>query len=88
MEIRLKPLNNRIVVLPLPKPPHASGLYIPDLPTEKSDKGRVLAAGPLCEYVKSGDKVLYAKFSGQEVKVDGVPMLVMTENDIMATLAE
>ena len=86
--MELKPLHTRLIVLRLPKPPNPSGIYIPDVVTEKSDKGRVLEAGPKCKHIKKGDKVLFTKYAGTEVKVDGVPILVMTEDDIMARLSE
>jgi len=86
--MELKPILDRIVVQPDPKPKHASGLYIPDLPSEKSDKGQVLAAGPQCKFIKAGDKVLFTKFTGQEVKVDGVTVLIMNEDAVMARLME
>ena len=86
--MELQPLKNRIIVLRLEKPKNSFGLYIPDVATERSDKGRVLAAGPDCKYVKKEDKVVFEKFAGFEVKVDGIPMLVMSEDNIMATLSE
>lgn len=86
--MELKPLGNRIIVLRLEKPKNAFGLYIPDVVTERSDKGRVLAAGPDCEYIKASDKVIFEKYAGFEVKLDGIPMLVMSEDNIMATLSE
>lgn len=86
--MELKPLYDRIIVLRAPKPPHPSGIYIPDVATERSDKGRVLAVGSTVEDVKVGDMVLFVKYSGTEVKVEGVPMLVMTEKEIIAIIEE
>ncbi len=86
--MELKPLGNKIIVLRAPKPKNAFGLYIPDLPTEVNDKGRVLAVGPNVKNLERGHMILFAKYSGVEVKVDGVPMLVMTDKDAIATLEE
>ena len=86
--MELKPTGNKIIVLRAPKPKNAMGLYIPDLPTEVNDKGRVLAVGSDVKNLERGHMVLFAKFAGQEVKVDGVPMLVMTNKDVIAILEE
>jgi len=86
--MELKPIGNKIVVLRAPKPKNAFGLYIPDLPTEINDKGRVLHVGPAVKNIERGHMVLFAKFAGQEVKVDGIPMLIMTDKDVIATLEE
>lgn len=86
--MELKPLGKRIVVLRAPKPKNSMGLYIPDLPTEVNDKGRVLAVGPSITNIERGHMVLFAKFAGQEVKVDGVPLLIMTDRDVIAILEE
>ena len=86
--MELKPMGNRLIVLRAPKPKNAMGLYIPDLPTEVNDKGRVLAVGPDVTDIERGHMILFAKFSGTEVKVDGVPMLVMTDKDVIAILEE
>jgi len=86
--MELKPLADRIVVLRAPKAKNAAGLYIPDVATEQSDKGRVLSVGPDVKTVKRGHMVLFAKYSGQEVKADGIPMLIMTEKSIIAVLLD
>lgn len=86
--MELKPLGNKIVVLRAPKPKNAAGLYIPDLPTEVNDKGRVLAVGSDVKNIERGHMVLFTKYAGAEVKVDGVPMLVMTNKDVIAILEE
>jgi len=86
--MELKPIGNRIIVLRAPKPKNAAGLYIPDLPTEVNDKGRVLAVGTNVKNIERGHMVLFTKFAGQEVKVDGIPMLVLTDKDVLAVLEE
>lgn len=86
--MELIPIGHRIIVLRAPKPKNAMGLYIPDLPTEVNDKGRVLAVGKDVETIVRGHMVLFTKFAGQEVKVDGVPMLVLTDKDVIAILED
>ncbi|MBM3336253.1 MAG: co-chaperone GroES [Betaproteobacteria bacterium] len=90
----LRPLHDRVIVERLEQETKtASGIVLPDAAAEKPDQGKVVAVGngkiledgkvrPLD--VKVGDKVLFGKYSGQAVKVDGKEVLVMREDDIMA----
>ena len=90
----IKPLADRVVVQPLEAAEKtAGGLYIPDNAKEKPQKGKVVAAGPgkasdngtlIKPEVKVGDTVLYGKYSGTEVQVDGKDLLIMRESDILA----
>ena len=90
MSTKIRPLHDRVIVKREDderKSP--GGIVIPDTATEKPMKGRVLAVGkgkirPLD--VKIGDKVLFGKYSGNEVKIDGDDVLVMREEDIMAII--
>ena len=94
--MNLRPLHDRVIVKRLDKETKtASGIVIPDSAAEKPDQGEVLAVGngkvgddgkvrPL--EVKVGDRVLFGKYSGQTVKVDGEELLVMREEDIMAVV--
>src|SRR3989344_3420231 len=75
----------------------ASGIFIPDAATEKPDQGEVLAVGPgkrndkgdfVALNVAVGDRVLFGKYSGQTVKVDGDELLVMREEDLFAVIAK
>ena len=94
MAINLKPLGNRVVVEPVEQEEvTASGLVLPETAKEKPQQGMILAAGPgerdedgdrIAMDVKVGDKVLYAKYSGTEVKVDGKKLLILRESDILA----
>ena len=96
--MNLRPLHDRVIVKRLDQETKtASGLIIPDAAAEKPDQGEVLAVGngkvqengqvrPL--EVKVGDRVLFGKYSGQAVKVDGQELLVMREEDIMAVVAQ
>lgn len=89
MGINIKPLSDRVVVEPLPaETKTASGLYIPDSAQEKQQKGKVAAVGSGKKdhtmTVKVGDTVLYGKYSGTELKLDGKDFLIMREDDILA----
>jgi chaperonin GroES len=94
--MNLRPLHDRVIVKRLDQETKtASGLIIPDAAAEKPDQGEILAIGngkilengnirPLD--VKVGDRILFGKYSGQTVKVDGNELLVMREEDIMAVV--
>lgn len=96
--MKMRPLHDRVIIKRLEEEKKtAGGIVIPDSATEKPIRGEVVAAGkgkilengevrPLD--VKKGDKVIFGKFSGTEVKVDGEDLLVMREDDIMAVLDE
>ncbi|GAA4273108.1 co-chaperone GroES [Aquimarina gracilis] len=89
MGLNIKPLSDRVVVEPLPAETQtASGLYIPDSAQEKQQKGKVAAVGGGKKdhemTVKVGDTVLYGKYSGTELKLDGKDYLIMREDDILA----
>ncbi|MCH8620944.1 co-chaperone GroES [Undibacterium sp. TS12] len=92
--MNLRPLHDRLIVKRLDQETKtASGIVLPDAAAEKPDQGEVLAVGPgkLLDNgtvraldVKVGDRVLFGKYSGQAVKVDGNEVLVMREEDIFA----
>ena len=92
-----RPLHDRVIIKRLESErTTASGIVIPDNAAEKPDQGEVVAVGPgrrdeagkLIEMgVKVGDRVLFGKYSGQSVKIDGEEFLVMREEDIMGVLA-
>jgi len=94
--MKIRPLHDRVIVKRLEEERKtASGIVIPDSATEKPDTGEVIAigTGKLLEDgkvrpldVKKGDKVLFGKYSGQTVKIEGEEMLVMREEDIMGVL--
>ncbi|MGC9561804.1 MAG: co-chaperone GroES [Brachymonas sp.] len=94
--MNLRPLHDRVIVKRLENETKtASGIVIPDNATEKPDQGEVLAIGPgrindkgevKPLNVKVGDRVLFGKYSGQSVKVDGEELLVMKEDDIFAVV--
>jgi chaperonin GroES len=81
--MKLRPLHDRVIVKRLEQETKtASGIVIPDNAAEKPDQGEVLAVGP----GKRNDKVLFGKYSGQTVKVDGDELLVMREEDLFAVV--
>jgi len=94
--MNVKPLSDRIVVRPEPaEEKTASGIILPDTAQEKPQIGTVMAVGPgktsdsgdlVKMSLKKGDKVLYGKYSGTEIAVDGDDVLIMRESDILATL--
>ena len=90
-EVKIKPLADRVLVEPMEaEEKTASGIYIPDTAKEKPQRGTVVALGPgtkeVTMEVKVGDVVLYGKYSGTEINVDGKDLLIMRESDIYAVI--
>jgi chaperonin GroES len=95
--MNIKPLADRIVVEPIEQEEvTAGGIILPETAKEKPQQGKVVAAGPgrtdekgkrVDMEVKVGDKVLYAKYSGTEIKLDGKKLLILRESDILAVIA-
>lgn len=88
----VKPLSDRVLILPNPaEEKTAGGLIIPDTAKEKPLAGKVVAVGPGTSDVKMevsvGDKVLYGKYAGTEIHIDGEDYLIMKQADIMAVIA-
>jgi len=94
--MNVKPLADRVLVRPLDaEEKTAGGLFIPDNAKEKPQKGEVAAVGPgktadngtkIEITLKVGDKILYGKYSGTEVTVDGVDYLILKESDVLAVV--
>jgi chaperonin GroES len=94
MSISIKPLGNRVVVEPIEQEEiTAGGIVLPETAKEKPQEGTVLAVGPgdrdddgkrIPLDVKEGDKVLFAKYSGTEIKLDGKKVLILRECDLLA----
>ncbi|MCE3044354.1 MULTISPECIES: co-chaperone GroES [Legionella] len=94
--MKIRPLHDRVVVQRMEEErTTAGGIVIPDSATEKPIRGKVLAVGPgknldngdvRALAVKIGDVVLFGKYSGTEVKIDGQEMVVMREDDIMGVI--
>ena len=94
MSISMKPLGNRVVVEPLEQEEFtAGGIVLPETAKEKPQKGKVLAIGPgdrndqgerIPMDVREGDTVLFAKYAGTEIKLDGKKLLILRESDLLA----
>ena len=94
----LKPLDDRVVIKPLEaEEKTAGGIVLPDTAKEKPQRGKVVATGPgkLLDSgerakmsVKKGDEVLYGKYAGTEIKVDGEELMICRESDILAKLTK
>ena len=87
----IKPLSDRVLVLPNPaEEKTAGGLFIPDTAKEKPLMGKVVAVGPgtaeVTMEVKEGDTVLYGKYAGTDINVDGTDYLIMKQSDIIAVI--
>ena len=96
--MKFRPLHDRVVVKRIDaEEKTAGGIIIPDTAKEKPQQGEVVAVGPggrdesgklIPIDVRAGDRVLFGKWSGTEVKIDGVEYLIMKEGDVMGVLAE
>jgi chaperonin GroES len=96
MATSLKPLGDRVIVKPKPKDEMTrSGIVLPDTASEKPQEGEVLSVGPgrrldsgkrVDMEVNKGDTVLFAKYAGTEVKLDGEDYLVIRESDLLAVV--
>ena len=94
--MKLRPLHDRVLVKPLEVEERtAGGIIIPDTAKEKPMEGKVIAAGPGSRSedgklhpldVKKGDRILFGKWSGTEVKLDGEDLMIMKESDIMGVI--
>jgi chaperonin GroES len=95
-KLKLRPLGGRVIVEPIEQEEMtAGGIILPETAKEKPQEGKILAAGPgdrdedgerIPMEVQIGDKVLYAKYSGTEVKMDGKKLLILRESDILAVI--
>lgn len=98
MSISLKPLGNRVVVEPIEQEEvTAGGIVLPETAKEKPQKGTILAVGPgdrdedgkrIPMDVSVGDMILFAKYSGTEIKVEDKKLLILRESDILALVSE
>jgi chaperonin GroES len=94
MAAKLQPLADRVLVKPIEKEEKTkSGIYLPDTAKEKPQEGEVIAVGPgkiddsgkrIPMDLKVGDRVIYAKYGGTEIKVDDVELMILRESDILA----
>ncbi|WP_027390806.1 co-chaperone GroES [Chrysiogenes arsenatis] len=94
--MKVRPLQDRIIVQRIEALQKTeSGIYIPDTAKEKPQEGKVISVGPgklnengskIAPDVKAGDRVLFSKYAGTEVKIDGEELLIMREDDILGVL--
>ena len=94
MAVKLQPMGDRLVVKPMQSEEKTkSGIYLPDTAKEKPQEGKVIAVGPgrmtdegkrIAPDVAVGDIVLYTKYGGSEIKIDGEEFIIMRESDILA----
>ena len=94
MALKLEPLADRLVVQPIQQEEKTkTGIYLPDTAKEKPQEGKVLAVGPgrlsedgkrVAMDVKVGDVVIYAKYGGTEIKIEGEDLIILREGDILA----
>ncbi len=95
MALNIKPLADRVIVAPMEKETMKGGIIIPDTAKEKPMQGRIVAVGPgtvsdngerVAPEVKKGDVVLYGKYAGTEVTVEGDDYLILRESDVLAII--
>jgi len=96
MALKIRPLHDRVIVKRLDNERKtASGIVIPDNAAEKPDQGEIVAVGPgkrddngklIAIDVKVGDRVLFGKYAGDEIKIEGVEHIILRESDILAIL--
>ena len=96
--MKFRPLHDRVVIERVDaEAKTAGGIIIPDTAQEKPQEGRVIAVGPggrdengklIPIELKAGDRILFGKWSGTEVKIDGIDYLIMKESDVMGVLVE
>jgi chaperonin GroES len=94
MAVKLHPLADRLVVRPVQKEEMTKGgIYLPDTAKEKPQEGEIVAVGPgkmtddgkrIPMEVKVGDRVIYSKYGGSEIKIDDIEMIILRESDILA----
>ena len=98
MAIKLQPMADRLVVKPIEKEEVTKGgIFLPDTGKERPQEGEVVAVGPgrltedgkrIAMEVKVGDRVIYAKYGGTEIKIDDEELIILRESDILAKKAE
>ena len=88
--MNIKPLADRVLVLPTAAEEKVGGIIIPDTAKEKPLRGKIVAAGKGTKdeemVLKEGDEVLYGKYAGTELELDGTKYLIMRQNDVLAVI--
>ena len=98
MAVKFEPLADRVIIKPIEEEEVSrGGIVLPDTAKEKSHEGEVIAVGPgrltedgkrIAIDVKVGDKVVYAKYGGAEIKIEGEELIILRESDILAKRGE
>jgi len=98
MAVKLQPLADRLVVKPIEREEKTkTGIYLPDTAKEKPQEGEVIAVGPgrlsedgkrIAMDIKVGDRVIYAKYGGTEIKIDDEELVILRESDVLAKKAK
>src|SRR6516165_7728036 len=97
VNLKIRPLDDRVVVEPLDAPEKTAGILLPDTAKEKPQRGRVLAVGPgkltdkgerAALAVEKGDEVIYGRYSGNDIEVEGREIKIMRESDILAKVVK
>ena len=88
--MNIKPLADRVLVVPAPAEEKVGGIIIPDTAKEKPLRGKIIAAGKGTKdeemVLKAGDEVLYGKYAGTELELDGEKYLIMRQSDVLAVI--
>lgn len=88
--MNIKPLADRVLVLPAPAEEKVGGIIIPDTAKEKPQHGTIVAAGNGTKdeemILKEGDEILYGKYSGTELEIEGTKYLIMRQSDVLAVV--
>ena len=88
--MNIKPLGDRVLVLPAPAEEKIGGIIIPDTAKEKPLRGKIIATGKGTKdeemILKEGDEVLYGKYSGTELELEGTKYLMMRQSDVLAVI--
>ena len=87
--MKVQPLDDRVLVEPMEQEEKVGSIIIPDTAKEKPSMGKVIAVGTdeeLKELIKTGDKVLFGKYAGEEIKIAGVKHLIISRADILAKI--
>ena len=88
--MNIKPLADRVLVLPAPAEEKVGGIIIPDTAKEKPQHGTIVAAGNGTKdeemNLKEGDEILYGKYSGTELEIEGTKYLIMRQSDVLAVV--
>ena len=84
--MKLRPLHDRVLVRRIEASETRGGLYLPDVAREKLNRGRVLGVSAGVDWISTGDEVVFGKYSGQELELDGTECLFVLAEDVLAVV--